>query len=165
MSYTEEITTLEQQLTESDRQAQAAETVREKLAKLREAQRAEQEARDRAREAQAAAAALAAAEAEASRAQAAPLIEADAAFDAKLAALDEEITAYLKGCISDARGFHARRCALLDQRNVLRERIRACGETVCLGIRTPGFAEYVRSKLWDFSYNGRTPWAALGGEG
>jgi len=165
MDHATEIGALEKQLAETDRAALATADVRRKLEALKLAQAAEQEARDRAREAEAAAAALAEARTAAGRAQAQPLIEADAALDGKQAALDAEVVEYLRGCIADARRFYERRCALIDEQNVLRQRIRACGVTGHDGVRAPDFAAFVRTTLWDFSYDGRNAWGALAREG
>jgi hypothetical protein len=122
-----EIERLETQIADTDRAAEASAVVRERLAKLKAAEAAAEEARRREREAQAAARALHEAEAAELQERVAPIVEAAAAMDPQFAALEDDVQAYLRRAVADARAFHRRHLALVAQRNALREQAVALG--------------------------------------
>ena len=120
MTYGEEIETVKRQFGETERAVEVRDALTEKLAKLKAAEAAEREARERAEEARAATDALREAEAEHRRAQAAPL----AAELHAMATSCARSSAKFKTCCwtlvrHEARALHARREAIVAKHNAV----------------------------------------------
>jgi hypothetical protein len=150
-----EIETLEMQLAETDHAAEARADLRQKLARLKEAEAAARDARRREREAADAARDVKVSTAAALQERVAPLVAAAGAPAPQFAALRAEVDAYLWHCLVDARDVHRRYLALVAQHNALHWQYEALGARGAISFEPAvPLAAYVHIALRRFDAGG-----------
>jgi hypothetical protein len=156
MDTTTEIQKLETQLADADRLTTASADLRAKLARLKAADAAEEEARQRARERADAARDVREATAAERAERARPLRAAFTDLSAQLDALAGEADAFLLAfAVEHGTRFHARHVELLDQRNAVAHELAALGVRAD-AVHAPSRRQYVRDVLRRFAFEGAT---------